>query len=57
MGRKKALQSLVDSMKKEGAGYENKVAFIVHGDCIEDANKVADKRLRRIRGILCFGRR
>ena len=42
-GRKKALQSLVDSMKKEGAGYENKVAFIVHGDCIEDANKVADK--------------
>ena len=42
-GRKKALQSLVDSMKKEGTGYENKVAFIVHGDCIEDANKVADK--------------
>ena len=40
-GRKKALQSLVDSMKKEGAGYENKVAFIVHGDCIEDAEKLA----------------
>ena len=41
MGRKKALQILVDSIKKEGAGYENKVAFIVHGDCIEDAEKLA----------------
>lgn len=41
-GRKKALITLVDNMEKQIAGYENDIVFISHGDCIEDANFVAD---------------
>lgn len=44
-GRKKALNTLIELMKKEGTGYEgeNDIAFVVHGDCLEEAQKVADK--------------
>lgn len=42
-GRKKALCTLVDYMKKEGKGYENGIAFVVHADCLEEAQIVADK--------------
>ena len=42
-GRKKAINSLVDSMIKETEGYENDTIFISHGDCIEDAEYLAEK--------------
>lgn len=41
-GRKKALTSLVDNMEQNVKGYDNDVVFISHGDCIDDANFVAD---------------
>lgn len=42
-GRKKALNVLIDNMEATMKGYENDIVFISHGDCIEDANYVADK--------------
>lgn len=44
-GRKKALNALVDNMAKTIGGFagENDVIFISHGDCIADAQYVADK--------------
>jgi len=41
-GRKKALTSLVDNMAKKIEGYQNDTVFISHGDCLEDAQFVAD---------------
>jgi len=41
-GRKKSLQNLVDTMKKNVEGYDNDIVFISHGDCVEDAEYVAD---------------
>ncbi len=41
-GRKKALIKLVDLMEEQIAGYDNDIVFISHGDCIEDAQFVAD---------------
>jgi len=43
-GRKKALIALVDQMENRIKGYEsqNETIFISHGDCIEDAQFVAD---------------
>lgn len=41
-GRKKALTTLVDNMEQRIKGYDNDVVFISHGDCIDDANFVAD---------------
>jgi DegV family protein with EDD domain len=43
-GRKKSLQGLVDYMDKHLGSYrdQNKVAFISHGDCQEDAEYVRD---------------
>jgi DegV family protein with EDD domain len=43
-GRKKALISLVDQMEASMKGYtgSNDIAFISHGDCIEDAEFVGD---------------
>ncbi len=40
-GRKKSLLSLIDRMGEKSVGYENPVAMIVHGDCIEDAEYLA----------------
>lgn len=43
-GRKKALIALVDSMEKQLGSWRDKndVIFISHGDCVEDAQFVAD---------------
>ncbi len=43
-GRKKSLQTLVDNMFKSIEGFEdqNDTVFISHGDCIEDAEYVAN---------------
>ena len=46
-GRKKALNTLVDNMEKTCGGYDNDVIFISHGDCIEDANYVAEQIKKR----------
>lgn len=44
-GRKKALNTLIELMKEEGKGFENEndIVFIVHGDCLEEAQNVAEK--------------
>ena len=44
-GRKKSLIALVDSMKKQLGSWQDKndVIFISHGDCLEDAQFVADR--------------
>lgn len=41
-GRKKALTKLVDNMQVQMQGYENDIVFISHGDCLADAQFVAD---------------
>lgn len=41
-GRKKALIKLVDNMEERIPGYDNDIVFISHGDCLEDAQFVAD---------------
>ena len=41
-GRKKALTKLVDNMEEKVKGYDNDIVFISHGDCLEDAQFVAD---------------
>lgn len=46
-GRKKALNTLVDNMEKTCGGYDNDVIFISHGDCIKDANYVAEQIKKR----------
>lgn len=40
-GRKKSMQALVDIMSKESKGFDNDIVFISHGDCLEDAEKLA----------------
>jgi DegV family protein with EDD domain len=54
-GRKKALISLVDQMEEKLKGYphNNDIIFISHGDCIEDAQFVADQIKERF-GIKNF---
>ena len=43
-GRKKSLNALVDHMEQTGKRpLEDQMVFITHGDCIEDANYVADQ--------------
>lgn len=41
-GRKKALDNLVERMEKTCVCPKEQVAYIVHGDCLEDANYVAN---------------
>lgn len=41
-GRKNALNDLVNRMEKSCVCPKEQVAFIVHGDCLDDANYVAD---------------
>ena len=48
-GRKQSLISLVDSMAKTVGSYENDTVFISHGDCLEDANFVADLVRERLK--------
>lgn len=54
-GRKKSLIALVDNMEKSSKGFENQndIVFISHGDCLEDAEFVADLIKERI-GITSF---
>ncbi|HWT75063.1 MAG TPA: DegV family protein [Mobilitalea sp.] len=54
-GRKKALVSLVDLMEEKIKNYpvQNDIIFISHGDCIEDAEYVADLVKERL-GIQNF---
>ncbi len=40
-GRQASLNALVDRMEKRAADPQNSPAFIVHGDCLEDAEQVA----------------
>ncbi len=42
-GRKKSLNALLDNMASQLGGVENDVVFINHGDCIEDAEYVAQQ--------------
>lgn len=44
-GRKKSLTALVDAMEKQLGSWRDKndIVFISHGDCIEDAQFVADR--------------
>lgn len=46
-GRKKSLNTLLDNMEKSMNGYENDVVFISHGDCIKDAEYVAEQVKKR----------
>lgn len=52
-GRKKALNTLINNMEASMNGYENDIVFISHGDCLEDANYVAEKIKERF-GIKTF---
>ncbi|MCL2052403.1 MAG: DegV family protein [Lachnospiraceae bacterium] len=53
-GRKKSLDSLVDYMEEKGAYRgENDEVFIIHGDCIEDAEYVKEQVKNRM-GIQNF---
>lgn len=42
-GRKKALLKLVENMENQIEGYDNDIIFISHGDCLADAEFVADQ--------------
>ena len=41
-GRRASIEYLADKMGQLGEGYENDIAFVVHGDCPEDAQLLAD---------------
>lgn len=49
-GRKKSLLGLVDCMEQQIGSYKDKndIVFISHGDCLEDAQFVADKIKQRL---------
>lgn len=41
-GRKRSLAKIVEVSAEQAEGYENDIVMITHGDCIEDAEYVAD---------------
>ena len=41
-GRKKSLNKIVDMAVEQSEGWDNDIIMITHGDCIEDAEYVAD---------------
>ncbi len=49
-GRKKSLNKIVDRAVEQSKGYDNEIIMITHGDCIEDAEYVA-QRVRDKMGI------
>lgn len=49
-GRKKALNKIVDMAAEQSSGWDNEIIMITHGDCIKDAEYVADL-VRRKMGI------
>ena len=42
-GRKRSLNKIVDMAVEQSEGWENDMVMITHGDCIEDAEYVAEK--------------
>lgn len=40
-GRKASIEYLAQKMQELGEGYDNAMAFVVHGDCLEDAEVLA----------------
>ena len=46
-GRKQSIQALVDKMEQTAIDPKDQTVFISHGDCEEDANKVAEDVKRR----------
>lgn len=52
-GRKQSLIKLVDYMQQTVGNYKNDIVFISHGDCLEDAQFVADLVTKRM-GIKNF---
>ncbi len=46
-GRKRSLDTLLDHMQKTAIEPQNQTVFISHGDCIEDAQYVADQVKQR----------
>ena len=53
-GRKKSLQKIVERAAEQFKGWENDIIMITHGDCIDDAEYVAElvRRKMGIRNIL-----
>lgn len=49
-GRKKSLNKIVDMAVEQSKGWENDIVMITHGDCIKDAEYVAD-RVREKMGV------
>ena len=47
-GRKASLDALVDHMEQTAFTPENQTIYISHGDCIEDAEYVADQCRKRL---------
>lgn len=41
-GRKASIKALADEAEKRGVDLKNQVIFISHGDCVDDANYLAD---------------
>lgn len=52
-GRKKALMGLISCMQNKIGGNKNEIVFISHGDCLEEAQYVAEKIKERF-GITEF---
>ena len=46
-GRKKSLNTLIDNMAASIEGYDNDAVFISHGDCLKDAEYVAEQVKKR----------
>ncbi len=42
-GRKAAMNHLIDSVGEKGIDVKNQVIFLVHGDCVEDAQFIANE--------------
>lgn len=42
-GRKRSLNKIVDMAVEQSEGWENDMVMITHGDCIEDAEYVAER--------------
>lgn len=49
-GRKKSLNKIVDMAAEQAKGWENDLILITHGDCVEDAEYVAE-RVRAKMGV------
>lgn len=49
-GRKKSLNKIVDMAVEQSKGWDNDIVMITHGDCIKDAEYVAD-RVREKMGV------